>query len=157
MENSSRWKDKNAIPVPDPEKGEILYTRKMFNWTIPWMIIGSVIMLLGSAYPVYLTLKRGYTMADVPQGYAGCVMMFLGIIWMCWAIIRFSTPRNGRIIMKKHLLLEYLSPVVLGLVMFSFPYVVFLIRWSEFWGQVIRLVRKPTKGFTYFSKKRNNG
>jgi len=137
MEQYYSWWDKNTIPVPEPEKGEILYTRKMFNRTIPWMIIGSVITMFGFAYPVYLMLMQGKTLDDIPEGYTGRIIIFLGTIWMGWAVIRYSISKNGKILLKKHLLLEYYTYIVFGLVAFSFPYAVFFMCHSPFWGQII--------------------
>ena len=144
MEKSKRWKDKkdqNAIPVPDPEKGEILYTRKMFNRTIPLMIFGSVILWSSFGYLVHLINQKGYTIADLPGGIvSGFIFIFCGL-WIGWVFVRLIIPKNGQVCVKKHLLGDYYSGCVVVLIFSSFPISCFFCagasKSDDYWGKLL--------------------
>ena len=143
MENSKRWRDKNTIPVPDSAKGEMLYTRKMFNRTIIGMIIGSIVVCSGFAYFVHFIHENGYTIDDLPQGKGiiGQFIFYICVLWLGWIITRFGIPKNGKMITKKHLWGGYYTGAFMMLVMFGFPFSIFFLvlasKSDNIWGQVV--------------------
>ena len=141
MEQSSHWRDKNAIPVPDPEKGEILYTRKMFNWTIPWMIIVSVVFWGGFAYFVYFINMCGYAIRDLPDASVGTFIFVFCLLWIGWWCMRCTIPKHGQIIMKKQLSIQYYPFFVMALTLFGFLFLLLFMANSsksdDFWKQII--------------------
>ena len=126
MEKPLRWKEKNA--VADPNKGEILYTRKMFNRTIIVPMIGSVIIWSGFGYLVHFIHKWGCTMDDLPQGILGSFIACFCVLWVGWLFRRFCIPKSGKILKMKYLLYGNCFLVVFMLTWGCLPfYMLFLV------------------------------